>query len=113
MKRKEEEGENEARSKIRRTEGESRGGIVKDIDMGSTFRNSMGQMVDSIDEVEWVNELEEVTAHKRPVIRMHGGKNGRAVKMCEVQHLTGGFYLWDAPKCRNDALILELSLILI
>ena len=81
------------RNKVMRGEGESRGDIIKDMEVGDSFVNQSGMRIDSIDEIGWAEEKQELRERKTPMIRISGGNRKRPLLACEIQELTGGYFM--------------------
>ena len=86
--------QSDPRSKVMRTEGESRGQINRDVDM-------------DVGEVEWMSEMDNVREDRVPLIRLKDGKIRRGLIACEAQAIGGGYYLWDKEIRPTDAKLLE------
>ena len=97
----------EPRSKIIRSEGESRGTIVRDVRIPRDVREQDGSMVDSIDEVEWIQEKTEIRERKSPMIRIEGGNRKKGFLACEIQAMTGGHFMWEDEMRSSDALMIK------
>ena len=103
------DGLNEGPSrKILRAHGESRGEVSKTVVLHKPFVNDEGKMVDSIDSIEWEETKDELRELRTPVIHIDGGNRKRGTQACEIQALSGGYFLWQTPKSRNlDLLTLD------
>ena len=88
----------EPNMKILRTQGESRGEITKTILLHKLVINHENKMVDAIDSVEWEETKEELRELRTPVIHIDGGNRKRGTQACEIQALSGGYFLWKTEK---------------
>lgn len=66
-------------------------------------RDPQGPMVDSIDEVEWIQEKDDIRKEKSSMIRIEGGNRRKGFPACEMQSLTGGHFMWDDEVRGDDA----------
>ena len=81
--------------KLVRTEGESRGDITREVITKRPAFNPQGVPVDSIDSVEWEESKQEIRELKVLVIMIDGGSRRRGIQACEIQHMKGGYYVWE------------------
>ena len=64
--------------------------------------------VDSIDSVEWEDTKDEIRELKMPVIIVDKGPRRRGIQACEIQHMIGGYYVWETEKSNKlDVMTLD------
>ena len=54
-----------------------------------------------------MTEREGIREEKVPMIRVHGGNRKRAMQACEVQSLTGGFFMFEDEAQSSDRVMLK------
>ena len=93
--------DDEPSRKIMRAHGESQGEVSRTVHLHQPVLNSQGKMVDSIDSIEWEETKDELREIRTPVIHIDGGNRKRGTQICEIQALSGGYFLWQTPKSHN------------
>ena len=84
--------------KLIKTDGEARGEIAREVVTRRDVFDPKGAMVDAIDYVEWEETKEEIRELKMPVIMVDNGSRRRGIQACEIQHMLGGYYVWETEK---------------
>ena len=78
---------------------------MRNLDTGDAYRNAQEMMVDSIDEVEWISEKDLLKEERTPMLRIAGGNRSRGKMACEIQELTGGYFMWEDDVHSSDATV--------
>ena len=61
-----------------------------------------------MDSIEWEETKDEPRELRTPVIHIDGGNRKRGTQACEIQALSGGYFLWRTPKSATlDLMTLE------
>ena len=64
-----------------------------------------------INEVSWEEMKDGLRDDRPPIIRMHEGNRRRALQVCEIQNLMGGYYIWQtsstASSRKSDLMMLD------
>ena len=81
-------------SKVIRTSGESRGQVFRDVDM-------------DVDEAEWIETKEILLEERMPVIRWMDGDKRKGIQVCNMQHTSGLYYLWETEVCNQDVALMD------
>ena len=89
--------ENTKRTKINRREGEAQGEIAKTIDVDQKFAMRDGRMADHVEEMNWENAIDDLRSQKVPLLMVEGSDQDKGVLACQVQNLSGEYYVWTSP----------------
>ena len=84
------EEEPEEAGKLRKTEGESRGVVEKEMD------------VDAFEEDQWTIERTNMYENKMPIVNVRGKNIKRTLQACSVQEYIGELYICEIPLEEND-----------
>ena len=60
-----------------------------------------------VDEVEWLEGKEILLEERVPVIRWMDGDRKKGIQVCNIQHTSGQYYLWETEVSNHDVALME------
>ena len=84
--------------KLISAEGESNGGIAREVITRQPVFDPQGMTVDAIDSLEWEESKDEIRKLRVLVIIIDGGPRKRGIQACEIQCLSGGYYVCEIER---------------
>ena len=60
-----------------------------------------------VDEVEWLERKEILLEERVPVISWMDGDRKKGIQVCNIQHTSGQYYLWETEVGHHDVALME------